>query len=1074
MRDLARYFFATISLVIVISIPAKACEDGVYAIRFNSFSHYLYVFNPQERTLDGVGTFPRSYNLRGLGYDNESNSLYTIRQTYTEERGDEFTLLKVNCSDASVEFGPRLVDETGSTPFLFRNLTSNPSGGLFTIIRLPRPDGTGFWTALATINVNTGQVEVVRIFDDSGIISVGIIAYDQDADQLVIQAYTDSGTNRFFLLNPYTYSIESAPAPSIIGYQYIAWDPNSTYFLGGRGGGTGITYDYIAPSSENYFVENLGTMLGNGSQGAKGLEGAVFSPQPPGSDEFSAKPTVIDFGEVLVAQTEQRSISIQNLTTSTITIELTSTAPFAISSITDLSLAAGESSVVDVDFSPSATGGFQGVLSVSTTRQTTDIALSGTGVIDPVADSDSDGIPDYWEIEYKLDPNDPTDAVGDFDEDGLLNIDEYKNGTHPRVADTDKDGLSDGEEVAQGTDPLARTPYISNTTYTVCTAEALERGIVVVVSGKNFGETVGASSLYFGGLSNEVIDWNDHQLSTRVELPEGLMPGEVDLQVRTPADDSPVIHAFLDSLVEDDDGDGLLNGWEMIGIDNDCNGAMQSPEDLDLPGLGADRFRKDIFLQIDWMRDWMEGGVLHHHKPTDDAIDYLKEAFAKSPEGIHLYVDVSARHIGHEESTYLDTESDPNGSDPASVSRFDEIKAASFPKAREYAFRYALMAHQLRIAGGTVDNQGRAELPGNDFIVTLKDFHPVGAAKDCAEVKAELKQSCITDVVSRRQAAIIMHELGHTLNLRHGGIDDINGKPNYLSIMNYLFTNSWIPVAPNAIGEPSEFILDFSTRVDLPVLNENYLREDQPILKGREISYYFCDDGSAPQEDPPTRKDVNKSRRVIWGSMQIDWDCKDGISTVDVASDITGKQQIEDGTYAYQRDTLVPWTDIDPTGQPELKTDWESLVFNFQATEGFADGSYLSLVDVADEPTVEDLVSPDVPIGIIPVQIDVKPNDQVNAVSLNSRGVVPVAILSNLNFDVKSVRVDTVTFANSDQIAHEGHYEDVNGDGLLDLLLHFETQSVTTLSGGSTSVTVTGMTRDRYFLTGQDSIKVIQ
>ena len=32
-----------------------------------------------------------------------------------------------------------------------------------------------------------------------------------------------------------------------------------------------------------------------------------------------------------------------------------------------------------------------------------------------------------------------------------------------------------------------------------------------------------------------------------------------------------------------------------------------------------------------------------------------------------------------------------------------------------------------------------------------------------------------------------MHELGHNLGLRHGGGDDVNYKPNYLSIMNYAF-----------------------------------------------------------------------------------------------------------------------------------------------------------------------------------------------------------------------------------------------------------------------------------------------
>ncbi len=38
-----------------------------------------------------------------------------------------------------------------------------------------------------------------------------------------------------------------------------------------------------------------------------------------------------------------------------------------------------------------------------------------------------------------------------------------------------------------------------------------------------------------------------------------------------------------------------------------------------------------------------------------------------------------------------------------------------------------------------------------------------------------------------QQGATIMHELGHTLGLLHGGFDDINCKPNYPSVMNYLY-----------------------------------------------------------------------------------------------------------------------------------------------------------------------------------------------------------------------------------------------------------------------------------------------
>ena len=86
-------------------------------------------------------------------------------------------------------------------------------------------------------------------------------------------------------------------------------------------------------------------------------------------------------------------------------------------------------------------------------------------------DSDSDGIPDGWELGNGLDPTDPWDARLDFDFDGLdldqsgdgiyerlwTNLDEFRyverteegyNSTNPNVGDTDGDGLSDGENIS--------------------------------------------------------------------------------------------------------------------------------------------------------------------------------------------------------------------------------------------------------------------------------------------------------------------------------------------------------------------------------------------------------------------------------------------------------------------------------------------------------------------------------------------------------------------------------------------------------------------------------------------------
>jgi hypothetical protein len=65
----------------------------------------------------------------------------------------------------------------------------------------------------------------------------------------------------------------------------------------------------------------------------------------------------------------------------------------------------------------------------------------------PHSDTDSDGMPNIWEREHRLDPEDPKDTNKDPDNDGLVNFDEYKEETNPQEPDSDKDGLSDGDEI---------------------------------------------------------------------------------------------------------------------------------------------------------------------------------------------------------------------------------------------------------------------------------------------------------------------------------------------------------------------------------------------------------------------------------------------------------------------------------------------------------------------------------------------------------------------------------------------------------------------------------------------------
>jgi len=72
----------------------------------------------------------------------------------------------------------------------------------------------------------------------------------------------------------------------------------------------------------------------------------------------------------------------------------------------------------------------------------------------PPLDQDEDGVYDNWELANGLDPNDPTDAVSDPDNDLLVAADEFLLGTSENNPDTDGDGIPDGAEFALQLDPL--------------------------------------------------------------------------------------------------------------------------------------------------------------------------------------------------------------------------------------------------------------------------------------------------------------------------------------------------------------------------------------------------------------------------------------------------------------------------------------------------------------------------------------------------------------------------------------------------------------------------------------------
>jgi len=148
-----------------------------------------------------------------------------------------------------------------------------------------------------------------------------------------------------------------------------------------------------------------------------------------------------------------------------------------------------------------------------------------------------------------------------------------------------------------------------------------------------------------------------------------------------------------------------------------------------------------------------------------------------------------------------------------------------------------------------------------------------------------------------------------------------------------------------------------------------------------------------------------------------------------------------------------------------------SHVYVVGESKSFAEGgnligqSDLLLLQYAIKPTQAPLT----------VAIDIKPGSVENPINPKSRGKIPVAILSSRGFSAPDVvRQSTLTFGRlgSELSLAFCSAEDVNGDGRLDLVCHFDTQK-TAFESGDTQGILKGLTLSGRPLKGIDSIRIV-
>lgn len=256
--------------------------------------------------------------------------------------------------------------------------------------------------------------------------------------------------------------------------------------------------------------------------------------------------------------------------------------------------------------------------------------------------------------------------------------------------------------------------------------------------------------------------------------------------------------AYTCTISVDTDEDGLVDIWE-ITKDIDGDGIEDIP--------GADPYKSDIYVEINWMKGF---------KPSQEALNIVSEAFANSGAG---YKDkgINLHNVWGEETAHtavLEFNSKTQGDEYD----LDTVIEGHFTnKLSEYAYHYALFGDRYVI---------RKDADNDDEIDDTSSGYSSYGWGQVIFIAMGSTYSYEELLTPYETAGTYMHELGHNLELYHGGADDINYKPNYLSVMNYAF--QFDGLKDESYDSTKNY--DYSRYV-LPELNEESLIESDGFDK---------------------------------------------------------------------------------------------------------------------------------------------------------------------------------------------------------------------------------------------------